>query len=74
MINNEKKCLIGNDQDGSGIIFILIVVFVFIYIISIIINFIIYIGAFIGGGYAVRNYYLAFKHNVIDNKTETSTD
>lgn len=72
---NKKKCLIGNSRDdGSGIIFILIILFAIIYIISLIINIIIYIGAAIGGGYAVRNYYLAFKHNVIDNKSESSTN
>ena len=72
---DEKKCLIGNDRDdGSGIMFILIVLFIMIYIISLIINIIVYIGAFIGGGYAIRNYYLAFKHNVIDNNAESSTD
>lgn len=69
----EKKiCLVGNNREddrdnGTGAIIILVLVIV---LISTILSIILYVGAFIGGFHSIRNYYLAFKHNVIDSKAE----
>lgn len=68
----KKNCLVGNDRDddrddGVGVLIVLVIVFV---LIGTILSIIFYVGAFIGGVYSIKNYYLAFKHNVIDSRAE----
>ena len=63
---NKTPCLIGWDDD-SGWIFAIVIALVVIMIICAII---VYGGAFIGGFHSLKNYILAFKHNVIDSNRE----
>lgn len=54
-------CLAGNDSDDDFAIVIAIMVVVMI------LSIMLYAGAFIGGFHSLRNYIIAFKHNVIDS-------
>ena len=55
--------MVGHDDDFGWIFVILIAIVV----IAIVCAVIIYGGAFIGGFHSIKNYVLAFKHNVIDS-------
>ena len=62
-MNNKRKCMVGHDDDYGRIITIAIAIFV----VAIVCAIIIYGGAFIGGFHSIKNYILAFKHNVFDS-------
>ncbi len=61
-MNEMRKCLVGHDDDDSWIFTIIIAVVVIMIVCAIIV----YGGAFIGGFHSIKNYILAFKHNVFD--------
>lgn len=65
-MNDERKCMVGHDDDSGAMIAIAIAIFVIMVVCAIII----YGGAFIGGYHSIKNYILAFKHNVIDSNRE----
>ena len=58
--------MVGRDDDDSFLISIMIVLFV----VAMIMCIMVYCGAFIGGYHSLKNYALAFKHNVIDSNAE----
>ena len=58
-MNEQRKCLVGHDDDGGWVFGIAIALFV--------VAIIVYDGAFIGGFHSLKNYILAFKHNVVDS-------
>lgn len=62
-MNANRKCMVGHDED-SGWIFAIIIAIVVVMIVCAVI---IYGGAFIGGFHSIKNYILAFKHNVFDS-------
>lgn len=62
-MNEQRKCLVGHDDDGGWVFGIAIALFVVAMIVAIIV----YGGAFIGGFHSLKNYILAFKHNVVDS-------
>lgn len=62
-MNEQRKCLVGRDDDYGWAIGLAIALFVIAMIVAIII----YGGTFIGGFYSLKNYILAFKHNVVDS-------
>ncbi|MCD8049725.1 MAG: hypothetical protein LUG52_09075 [Clostridia bacterium] len=62
-MNDMRTCMVGHDDDNGWIFAIIIAVIV----IAIICTVIVYGGAFIGGYHSIKNYILAFKHNVVDS-------
>lgn len=62
-MNAKRKCMVGHDDDHGWIIAIAIAIFV----IAVVCAIIFYGGAFIGGFHSIKNYILAFKHNVVDS-------
>lgn len=62
-MNDKRKCLIGHDDDSGWIMGLVIGLMIVMVIIAIIV----YGGAFIGGFHSLKNYVLAFKHNVFDS-------
>ena len=62
-MNEQRKCLVGHDDDYGWAIGLAIALFVIAMIVAIIV----YGGAFIGGFHSLKNYILAFKHNVVDS-------
>ena len=62
-MNAKRKCMVGHDDDYGWIITIVIAIFV----IAVVCAIIFYGGAFIGGFHSIKNYILAFKHNVVDS-------
>lgn len=62
-MNEQRRCLVGHDDDYGGAIGLAIALFVIAMIVAIAV----YGGAFIGGFYSLKNYILAFKHNVVDS-------
>ncbi|MCC8130383.1 MAG: hypothetical protein LUC38_03435 [Oscillospiraceae bacterium] len=62
-MNNTRKCMVGHDDDGGWIFAIVIAIIV----IAIVCMIVVYGGAFIGGFHSIKNYILAFKHNVFDS-------
>lgn len=62
-MNATRKCLVGHDDDYGWIMAIVIAMFV----VAVVCAIIIYGGAFIGGFHSIKNYILAFKHNVVDS-------
>lgn len=62
-MNEQRKCLVGYDDDYGCAIGLAIALFV----IAMIVVIIVYGGAFIGGFHSLKNYILAFKHNVVDS-------
>ena len=62
-MNEQRKCLVGHDDDYGWLIGIIIALVV----ISMIVAIAVYGGAFIGGFHSIKNYVLAFKHNVFDS-------
>ena len=63
-MNEQRKCLVGRDDDYGWAIGLAIALFVIAMIVAIII----YGGTFIGGFHSLKNYILAFKLNVVDSK------
>lgn len=61
-MNEERKCLVGRDDDGWIWSIIIAVI-----VITMILAVITYGGAFIGGFHSIKNYFLSFKHNVYDS-------
>ena len=61
-MKTDRACLVGHDSDGWIITVILAIV-----IVMIVVAIIVYGGAFIGGFHSIKNYILAFKHNVYDS-------
>ncbi len=61
-MNAKRKCMVGHDDDGliTSIVYAIIVI-------AVVCAIIIYGGALIGGFHSIKNYLLAFKHNVIDS-------
>ena len=62
-MNEQRKCLVGRDDDYGWAIGLAIALFVIAMIVAIII----YGGTFIGGFHSLKNNILAFKHNVVDS-------
>lgn len=62
-MNTQRKCLVGHDNDYGWIFGIIIAIMVVMIVCAIIV----YGGAFIGGFHSIKNYILAFKHNVFDS-------
>ena len=62
-MNNKRKCMVGRDDDYGWIIAIVIAIAVVMIVCAIIF----YGGVFIGGFHSIKNYILAFKHNVFDS-------
>ena len=62
-MDTKRKCMVGHDDDSRFIATCMIALIVVIIICTIII----YGGAFIGGFHSIKNYILAFKHNVYDS-------
>ena len=65
-MNENKKCLVGND-DGDGCVGWIIVIVIAVIVISMIIALMIYGGIFIGLFHSIKNYFVSLKHNVIDS-------
>lgn len=61
-MTKERVCLVGRDDDGGIGVIIIAVIVVFI-----IVSLVVYGGAFIGGYYSLKNYFVSFKHNVYDS-------
>ena len=68
-MNNTRKCMVGHDDDYGWILAIVIAIMVVMIVCAIII----YGGAFIGGFHSIKNYILAFKHNVFDSNRKLVT-
>ena len=66
-MNEQRKCLVGHDDDYGWAIGLAIALFVIAMIVAIAV----YGGAFIGGFHSLKNYILAFKHNVVDSNRKT---
>lgn len=62
-MSEKRKCLVGHDNDSGWIISL----FIGLCIVMCIVAIIVYGGAFIGGWHSLKNYVLAFKHNVYDS-------
>lgn len=62
-MNEQRRCLVGRDDDAGWIIGLAIALFVIAMIVAIAV----YGGIFIGGFHSLKNYILAFKHNVVDS-------
>lgn len=62
-MNTKIKCMVGHDDDYGWIMAIVIALMVVMIVCAIIV----YGGAFIGGFHSLKNYILAFKHNVVDS-------
>ena len=62
-MNTKRKCLVGCDDDNGWIVVLIIAIMVVMLVCAIIV----YGGAFIGGFHSIKNYFLAFKHNVFDS-------
>ncbi len=64
-MDEKRACLVGHDSDdGGGWIAALIIGLI---IVMCIVAIVVYGGAFIGGWHSLKNYVLAFKHNVVDS-------
>lgn len=61
-MNEQRKCLVGRDDDGWIWAIIIAVI-----VVGIIVSLVVYGGAFIGGFYSLKNYFVSFKHNVYDS-------
>lgn len=61
-MEKEKTCLVGHDDDSWFWSIIIAVI-----VVMIIVSLIAYGGAFIGGFYSIKNYFVSFKHNVYDS-------
>ena len=62
-MNEQRKCLVGHDDDYGWAIGLAIALFVIAMIVAIIV----YGCAFIGGFHSLKNYILALKHNEVDS-------
>ncbi len=65
-MNTKRNCFVGRDDDGGWIIGLIIAIIVVMVICAIIF----YGGAIIGGYHSIKNYILAFKHNVFDSNRQ----
>ena len=68
-MNEKRKCMVGHDDDYGWIFTIIIAIVVVMIVCAIIV----YGGAFIGGFHSIKNYILAFKHNVFDSNRRPVT-
>jgi len=66
-MNEKRKCMVGHDDDHSGCFGCLLTVLIAIIVIMIICLVVVFGGVFIGGFHSIKNYILAFKHNVFDS-------
>lgn len=62
-MNEKRKCLVGHDSDDGAMWALIMAIIVVMVVVAIII----YGGAFIGGFYSLKNYFISFKHNVYDS-------
>lgn len=62
-MSEKRNCLVGHDDDGGWIMALVIGLLIVMCVVAIIV----YGGAFIGGWHSLKNYVLAFKHNVFDS-------
>ena len=62
-MNEKRKCLVGHDSDDGAMFAIIMAVIVVMIIVAIIV----YGGAFIGGFYSFKNYFVSFKQNFYDS-------
>lgn len=61
-MNEKRKCLVGHDDDNVFGELVLA-----IWVTAIICMIVVGMGVFIGGFHSIKNYILAFKHNVVDS-------
>lgn len=61
-MNAKRKCMVGHDDDDW-----MISIAIALFVIAVVCVIIFYGGAFIGGFHSIKNYILAFKHNVVDS-------
>lgn len=66
-MNEKRKCLVGHDSDDGAMFAIIMAVIMAVIVVMIIVAIIVYGGAFIGGFYSLKNYFVSFKHNVYDS-------
>lgn len=62
-MNEKRKCLVGHDSDDGAMWALIMAIIVVMVVVAIIV----YGGAFIGGFYSLKNYFISFKHNVYDS-------
>ena len=62
-MNEKRRCMVGHDDDYGWVIALAIAIIV----IAVVCAIIFYGGIFIGGFHSIKNYILAFKHNVFDS-------
>lgn len=67
MLKNTD-CQVGHDSDDDGLGAIIVIIGVVIVILCIIA----FGGGLVGGFYSIKNYILAFKHNVVDSNRQVS--
>lgn len=60
-MNTIRRCMVGRDDDNGWLAVIIAII-----VVMIVCAVVIYGGAFVGAFYSLKNYVLAFKHNVID--------
>lgn len=65
-MNEERRCLVGHDDDNW-----LFMIIIGIIILMAICAIVVYGGAFIGGFHSIKNYAVAFWHNVIDSNKKS---
>ena len=68
-MNEQRKCLVGNDNDYGW----LFVIIIGIMVVAAVCAIVFYGGAFIGGFHSIKNYVIAFKHNVFDSNRKPAT-
>lgn len=79
-MKEKRKCLVGydSDSDGGGCLggFIAVIgaILIVIAVILTIIVTMVFLGAFIGGFHAIKNYVIAFKHNIFDSNFRAVSD
>lgn len=72
MSNELNNYQVGRDSDdaATGLIIALAVIMM---IVMMIVMIIFGLGTIIGGFYSIKNYFVSFKHNVIDNNRSIAT-
>lgn len=63
-MKQKERAVVGYDSD-DGVATLVIAIIVIV----IALNIVIFGGAFIGGFYSIKNYFVSFKHNVIDENS-----
>lgn len=66
-MNTKRKCMVGHDEDNGWVFAIVIAIIVIMIVCAIIV----YGGIFIGGFHSIKNYVLAFRHNVFDSNRKS---